>query len=134
LLLFILVLVKIRREYSLFSIVKPKSDKSLLTYQEIQEMRGYLSRAAGIKFLDQETKQTIQDTEAYLRRMEANTFNIPRRASSFAFEMLNVADGGCYATLVMILVLMALFGAPLLMLIWGFSLLTGGSISRIFAA
>src|SRR5438045_6586214 len=38
--------------------------------QEIQEMRGYLSRAAGIKLLDQETKQTIEDTEAYLRRME----------------------------------------------------------------
>jgi tetratricopeptide (TPR) repeat protein len=101
--------------------------------EEIQEIRGYLSRAAGIKHLDQETKQVIRDTEAYLHRMEANTFHIPLGARSAAFELIGPGLG-CYGTLIMGTMLAVLALAPLLLLLWGFGLLTSGSIGGGFIA
>ncbi len=107
---------------------KSSDGYAVTSAEEIQEMRNCLSRAANIKHLDQETKQVIRDTEAYLRQMETHTFNIPQRALLVGSMVGSLTDGGCYTTLVVILLLMALIGAPLLVFMWGFSLLTSGSI------
>lgn len=115
------------------AVPKDKSTEgyAVTSASEIQAMRGYLSRAAGIKHLDQQMKQTIRDTKAYLRRMEANTFHILLGARSAAFELM--APGlGCYGTLLMGTVLAAFALAPLLLLLWGFGLLTSGSIGGGF--
>lgn len=95
---------------------------------EIQEMRNCLSRVANIKHLDQETKQVIRDTEAYLHSMETYTFNIPPAAGLVGGVLAGGYDGGCVSTLLMVSLLGAFYGAPLLALLWGFSLLTSGSI------
>lgn len=112
------------------AVPKDKSTEgyAVTSTQEIMEMRGYLNRAAGIKHLDQETKQTIQDAEAYLRRMETHTFNIPISALLVGSGLVGIADGGCFGTLLMCFVVGAFYGAPLLALLWGFGLLTSGSI------
>lgn len=112
------------------SVPKDKSSEgyALTRAEEIQEMRSYLSRAANIKHLDQETKQVIRDTEAYLHRMEAYTFHIPPAAILVGSLFVGVADGGCAGTLLLSFVVGAFYGAPLLALFWGFALLTGGSI------
>ena len=111
------------------AVPKDKSTEgyAVTSAQEIMEMRGYLNRAAGIKHLDQETKQTIQDAEAYLRRMEKHTYHMPIGARSFMFEMIHPSDG-CAPALISISLVMAIFGAPVLVFMWGFSLLTSGSI------
>ncbi len=44
---------------------------------EIQRMREYLERASTVKFLDQETRQTIQEIETYLQKVEEDPFKIP---------------------------------------------------------
>jgi tetratricopeptide (TPR) repeat protein len=104
-----------------------KEGYAVTSAREIQEMRGYLSRATGIKHLDQETKQAIQNIEVYLRRMEKHTYHAPLGARSFMFEMINTSDG-CAPALISISLVMAIFGAPVLVFMWGYSLLTSGSI------
>ena len=107
---------------------KSSDGYAITSAEEIQEMRNCLSRAATIKHLDQDTKQVIRETEAYLRQMEAHTFHVPRRALLVGSILGSVSDGGCYSTLIAVVLLSALIGAPLLVFMWGFSLLTSGSI------
>lgn len=44
---------------------------------EIQRMRGYLERGSAVKYLDQEMRQTIQEIETYLQKVEEHTLSIP---------------------------------------------------------
>lgn len=104
-----------------------KEGYAVTSAREIQEMRGYLSRAEGIKHLDHKSKQAILNIEAYLRRMEKHTYHMPIGARSFMFEVINPSDG-CVPAMISISLVMAIFGAPVLVFMWGYSLLTSGSI------
>ena len=104
---------------------------AVTSLKEIQEMRVYLRRAAEIKHLDQETRKTIIDSEAYLTQMEGYTFHIPLGPREFAGAMLQPGIG-CFGWLVMFSMLIALAFAPLVLLIVSFSLMTNGSAGSGF--
>jgi len=105
---------------------KSEEGYAITNAEEILQMRNCLNRASAIKHLDQETKKTIRDMEAHLNLMESRTFHIPLGAWTIA--EISSGDGGCYPIVVMILAMAALFGAPLIVLMWGFSSLTSGSV------
>jgi Flp pilus assembly protein TadD len=106
---------------------------------EIQRMREYLGRATAVRHLDQETRQGIQQTEAYLQKMEGRTFHIPFMAISAFGGIYSIAggagEGGVAVELFMLLlagIVVALLAfAPLWIVIWGISSLSSGQLGGI---
>jgi hypothetical protein len=92
-------------------------------------MQGSLNRAAGVRHLDQETRQTIRDTEAYLQRMEAHTFHVPLQALGVAYALLS-SDTGCGGAALVYGVMTILLALPALMLIGGIGALFSGDFSN----
>lgn len=91
---------------------------------EIQRMREYLGRASAVKHMDQETRQVIQGTEAYLQKMEGYTFNIPFSAWRAWGGMTAGYDGSVGATFA-IAIMGALAGLlPLWLIIGGIAAMT----------
>lgn len=105
---------------------KSKDGYAVTSPQEIQHMRDYLSRAAAIKHLDPETRQTLRDTEAYLQRMEGYTVHIPLGARAGVFELIDPSSG-CGAAAIMFAIVAVLALAPLWLVIWGFAAMGSGS-------
>lgn len=107
---------------------------------EIQSMRGYLGRASSVKHLDQETRKEIQETEAYLQKMEGRTFHIPFMATT-AFGGIYAIAGGAgngggvgFEILMLFLagIIVALLAfAPLWIVVWGISSLSSGQLGGI---
>lgn len=110
---------------------KSKDGYAVTSALEIQRMHDYLSRTASINHLDQETRQTIRDTKAYLQRMEDYTFNIPIGARSTAFSLID-PEMGCMGMFLMAAVLVLVGLAPLWLVLWGFAAMGSGSVGGGF--
>ncbi len=103
------------------AVPQDKSDDgyAVTSEAEIQRMREYLGRASAVKHLDQETRQSIGGSEAYLQKMEGHTFNIPFSAWRALGSMTEGYDGSVGATFVMAI----LVGLAALLPLW---LIIGG--------